>query len=510
MKDQKYDAIIIGAGMGGLSTANFLAKYDKKVLVLEKHDKPGGYLTSFSLGGYTFDSGVFHLNEIGPDQSISNFYQFWGHELQSEKVEYQFRIFTKENVYSLSSTNLEKDLKKQFPGSTARIEKFFSIADNMMEELLSGGPPKAPFEMSFFEKLAFGIRSLFKTPNFLLYGRKNGVKILKKIISNEELVAVLFSYYPIQDMVFMPHCFGWKNIIQNENYYPKGGMQSLPNIAIKILKERQGKILLKKEVAQIIVKDSQAIGVKCNDESKYYAPIVISNAPIHHTVNKLLPPLPSLKKLRTVLEKRKVFCSVMLIFLGLDDSYDFEGANFIINIDPEVLNHTMEKNTVDNCPILVIDLPISKKQKGKSLMIGVFLPYDYHNAWETYGTQKRGKNYRDFKKQIFQKIINRLTEKLGTDFKDAIKFSSISTPLTLERYTYNKKGSIMGWALTSKQYGKFLSATTPINNFYLIGHWVFPGGGVPGVVAGGYYLAKEILSQENIDLEAEFQKAFQN
>ena len=46
-----FDAIIIGAGIGGLSAGNFLAKYNKKVLILEKHNIPGGFITYFKRFG---------------------------------------------------------------------------------------------------------------------------------------------------------------------------------------------------------------------------------------------------------------------------------------------------------------------------------------------------------------------------------------------------------------------------------------------------------------------------
>lgn len=75
---EKFDFIIIGAGMGGLSVANFLAKYSKKVLVLEKNNIPGGLVTSFARKDIHFDLGIHGLYELKDDQAIPQFMEFWG------------------------------------------------------------------------------------------------------------------------------------------------------------------------------------------------------------------------------------------------------------------------------------------------------------------------------------------------------------------------------------------------------------------------------------------------
>jgi phytoene dehydrogenase-like protein len=66
----------------------------------------------------------------------------------------------------------------------------------------------------------------------------------------------------------------------------------------------------------------------------------------------------------------------------------------------------------------------------------------------------------------------------------------------------------MGWAIDQSQYGKYLKQRTEIKNLYLVGQWVFPGFGVAGVMASGYYLAKEILKSEGIDLKKDFIQYF--
>lgn len=69
----KYDYIVIGSEMCGLSAANFLAEYGKSVLLLEKHNKPGGLITSFNRNGTSFDIGIESLHELEQNETIQQF-----------------------------------------------------------------------------------------------------------------------------------------------------------------------------------------------------------------------------------------------------------------------------------------------------------------------------------------------------------------------------------------------------------------------------------------------------
>ena len=502
----KFDVIIIGAGIGGLSVANFLAKYEKKVLVLEKHNIAGGYLTSFSRKNYQFDSGVFHLTDMGEQETIPMFNRFWGNKIESKKVNYKFKIFIGNNSYIIDGKTAQNDLVKYFPSDEKAIKYFFDLSTQMMTQTLSMGAPKAPFDMSFWEKLSFGIKTMIKNPKFLRFGRKNGQMFFKKLFKDKNLATIIYSYYPISSLILFGFSFGWSNLLRDENYYPTGGMQAIPDAMVTSLKENQGEIKLKAEVKRILIEKEKAIGVECLDGSKYYANTIISNSPIHYTLNKLLDGYSQFDSQRKQIAKREIFCSVMLDFLGMDEKYDYQGTNFFIIMDEKGLELKEEDLTPKNCPILMIVLPKSEKQKGDSILIGVFLPYEYNNYWSTNNSKIRGEEYKKTKEEVFKVILERITQKLGKDFQQAIKFSLASTPLTLERYTYNEKGSIMGWKMDKKNYGKFLRHETVIDNLYFVGQWTFPGGGVPGAMAGGYYLAKNILAEDNIDLEAEFAK----
>ena len=66
MSTEKFDVVVIGAGLGGLSTAGYLAKEGKKVLVLEHHSVPGGYAHEFRRGKYRFEVSLHAIDGAGP------------------------------------------------------------------------------------------------------------------------------------------------------------------------------------------------------------------------------------------------------------------------------------------------------------------------------------------------------------------------------------------------------------------------------------------------------------
>lgn len=132
---KKYDYIVIGAGMGGLSAANFLAKYGKNVLVLEKHDKAGGLVTSFKRMGTQFDLGIESLHELEKGNAIQQFFQFWGGQVECQKHDEHICCYIDENKDEFLSGVMKENFISQFPHDKEDIERLFLINENMLKEM---------------------------------------------------------------------------------------------------------------------------------------------------------------------------------------------------------------------------------------------------------------------------------------------------------------------------------------------------------------------------------------
>jgi phytoene dehydrogenase-like protein len=527
--DSIYDAIFIGGGVGALSTACFLAREGWKVLVLEKEYKAGGLVTSFSRNGVQFDLGLEGLFELKEKETIDQFLHFWGETLETRKRSETIRAFVGREDFLLRAGAMEVDLARAFPYEKKAVARFFDINRRIITEMYMGEAPKPPFEVGFFQKILFGIKTAARRPTFVRYGLKDASKVLRRLFSDRRLMNILYAkaMYP---MVYRGYAYRWETMRQDELYYPVGGMQKIPDAMTQAIRKARGRIRLRTEVVKILTEDgeatdsqivtSKATGVLCAGGEIFRGRNIISNVSPHFMVNRLGAGIKELDPLRAAIRDRRIFPGCMLCFIGVRGDYDFKGVNYIALTDELAMDRLPEDNEPDNCPFALIVSERPEGQKDYSVLLLAPIPYGYRDTWQTEdgqergaalgdndagaGTRVRGAAYKDLKEQAARILMDRACERLGEDFRQAVLFSIPSTPLTFEHYTNSEQGSFMGWSYDAKDYGKFLPQTTPVYNLYMVGQWTFPGFGVAGVMAGGYYLAKKLLAAEGIDLEQRY------
>jgi phytoene dehydrogenase-like protein len=501
-----FDYIIIGGGMGGLSAGNFLAKYNKKVLLLEKHNIPGGLITSFKRKGAQFNLGIESLYELKEGQTIPQFLEFWGTTIAAQRNTGDICCFIDGKSYSFRHNSLREDFLAAFPEDKADVNRIFDINEKMYVEMNSGtGAPKPPYEMNLLELIKFGINNYIKRPALMKYGLKDASVVLDKLTKNPVLRSAIYSK-GIFPMVYMAYAYRFK--VVGKDYYPTGGMQAIPDASVKSFTANGGTIKLNAEVTEILFENGKAIGVKTKNGECYYAGGTISNASPHFTYH-LLP--DSLSQKSSMVEKlvaKKVFPPICALFMSVKSDYDFGNTSCFSILSSTNYKDNYKNFTPEDCPIEMIVYPPETSGANKAVVALLPIPYEYHNYWETGANRERGKEYYKLKSKVLDTVLARLTSNLGQDLRDNIVHSELSTPITFERYTYSKQGSFMGWAIDAKNYGKFMKQKTEVPGLYLCGQWVFPGFGVAGVLASGYYLAKDLLKGEGIDLEGDFKRYF--
>lgn len=495
-----YDAIIIGAGMGGLSCGTLLAKEGLRVLICEQSSKPGGYCVNFKRNGFTFTPAVHYLNEFGPHGQMKEAFQTLGlpPEIEFCPQDPQRRIITPHFSLTLSTDidQFERDLIHLFPEEKLSIPAYIGVWKRFVKGI-EGLPLKSLELISLKEKLQLVYQALTKVPQVLRYRGKTGQEFLDSFFKDPLLKHLLTFGARKGSSIF--NCASpimWA--IKGNYYYIKDkGVEALPQLFLKYYETYGGEISFNTLVKKIVIEEGKARGVQIEGGEEIRSRYVISNGDAHSTFHYLIGKHLLPDRFARRLQKRELSGPVFTLYLGVDidlAQMGFDGA--LIHYYPTISKNPWEEKDIGGFDIekgkLAIRIesiknPMLAPMGKHTIAISTFVPYELF----TDGAN-RSPHYREIKEEIAQKIIG-ITETVIPGLSGHIMVRDASTPLTYERETLNTRGATMGWYLSAKEFSRIRSQKTPIANLYQAGHWTFPGGGIPMVIISGINAAKLVL-----------------
>jgi len=116
--------------------------------------------------------------------------------------------------------------------------------------------------------------------------------------------------------------------------------------------------------------------------------------------------------------------------------------------------------------------------------------------------EKDPRRYRAEKKNVLRRIIAILDKRFPGLGKSIERFD-VATPATFVRYTHNWRASYEGWLPTPQILGRRISYTLPkLKSFYMAGHWVIPGGGLPSAALSGRDVAQMVCAEKGKSFSA--------
>ncbi|MBT3478410.1 MAG: NAD(P)/FAD-dependent oxidoreductase [Candidatus Marinimicrobia bacterium] len=509
IRDESYDAIIIGSGMSGLTTAVLLAEHGQKVLVLEKHFKVGGFTHTFKRKNYEWDVGIHYIGEVHNKKSYSRrlFDRVTDGNLKWAKMDDNYdRIIFPDKSYDFIAPQEKfiETLSIQFPGEEEAIRAYVRLLHAQVKSgrgfFASKALPKwlAPF-----------LRNAM-TKQFFKNADKSTKEVLKQFTRNEKLIGVLTGQWgdyglPPKRSSFAMHAMVARHYLDGGNY-PVGGSRMIAEYATDLIESLGGKIVVNAGVDEILVQGKRAIGVRLDNGDELFAKTIVSSAGLVNTVNTFLRNQTQSNQFKSKMKKVQPTESYVCLYMGLNKTAQELGlktTNLWIypgyDHDQNVTNYTNDPK--GEFPVVYVSFPSAKdpdwvkNHPGCATMEAITLGrWDDYKEWENEPWKKRGASYEEFKKSISKKILDVVYQHVP-QAEGAMDFYELSTPLSVRDMAHYPAGEMYGLDHTSERFRQnWLRPQTEINNFFLTGQDVTTVG-LTSALFSGLLTASSILNK---------------
>ncbi len=448
----RYDVIVIGAGNGGLAAACRILNAGKSCLVLEKHNIPGGFATSFVRGRFEFEASLHEFNGIGTKEEPGSTRLLFEELGVADKIEWvhlkdAYHLISEKEGYDFvmpfgREAFIEAN-KKLHPEGDKYIEDFFAIAQQIRDamEYLSaskGRPDPKVMQEKYPDYLACASYSVNEAFEALGYP--------KVIVDN---LNTYWCYLGADgDNLSFLH---YANMIYS--YFSKGAVipkyrsHELSLAFEERIHELGGEIWFNSEVTKILCDEQGHVcGVQLKDGRTIKTRHVIAAISPHVVYGKLMDPDTVPEKARKLTNFRKLAGRGFTVFLGLDASPEELGLKdhnyFIYDTSDSVKQYEAMKhfgNTAAQATVCLNNADPDCSPKGTTIlyMTSLFM----EDVW----SQVKEEEYFKVKNEVAEAMIERFEKATHTNIREHIEELAIATPETYARYCGHPQGTVYGY-----------------------------------------------------------------
>lgn len=503
-----YPVVVIGAGLGGLTCAAYLAREGVPVKVVEQHSVPGGYATAFQRGQgkYSFEVSL-HGTSIHNNQPAAILQDLGVLEkLALVRLPDTYRIKTTSGEVVVPQSDPEgfiKNLSQRYPRESDGIRSFVN------EMLTVHAEGEAYAQKSAFYRKYFKLIFPLMYPTMWKMRSKTLSDLLDDHVQSTDvrnLLSFLWGYYglPPSKLSGFYYALATGEYLKNGSFYIKDRSQRLSQLLADTIEAAGGQLIYDTAVEKVDLKRGAVSGVTLSGGRGLPARAVVCNGSARTLVEKMLPrenvPAEYLAKLRSY----RPSISCFLVWLGLNRSIldVVPGYSTAVEggLSPEEAYTLGIKGDIDNVPysVCVYDhLYEGYSAPGTStLMIIALVGYEPWRRFTSGYRNGRKHAYRAEKERWAGTLIRRVEQDLIPGLEKMIEVREAATPLTNWRYTGNTEGAIYGFEQSmDNAYMNRISNRTPIEGLYLSGAWGNPGGGYAGVLRSGL-MTFEMMMQD--------------
>lgn len=473
-------ALVVGAGIAGLAASIRLRAKGYAVTVYEANPYPGGKLSAFSMGGYSFDAGpsLFTL----PEQ-VDDLFRLAGKNprdhFQYQPLDLTCRYFFPDGIQLDGHTaphQFAMEIEAKLGVPSERVEHYFSESERKYRQTKGVFLERSLHKLSTYltRDTLIGVLNLWRLGIFSSLDQVN-----QRSLQEPHLVQ-LFNRYATYNGSNPYTTPGIMSLIPHLEHgigaaYPKGGMVSITNSLVELARSMGVVFHLGTRVDRIAVDKGKAVGIQVNGNS-VEADLVVCNSDVVPAYRNLLPDQKAPEK---VLQHERS-SSAMIFYWGMDRTFpELDLHNIFFSGDyQEEFRHIFETGGVTRDPTVYINItskfdPDHAPKGGENWFVMVNVPCDTGQDWEALRQQIR----QDVLRKLGDMLPDTSPEKLASHIVE----EDYLDPLRIQARTGSFRGALYG-AASNDRFAAFLrhaNFSRRIGNLYFCGGSVHPGGGIP-------------------------------
>ncbi|MCT1618950.1 phytoene desaturase family protein [Janibacter hoylei] len=526
---ERFDAVVVGSGIGGMTAAAYLAASGRRTLVLEAYDVIGGSTHVFRRAGkWEFDVGTHYLGDCGPDGVMPTILRGVG---LGETVEFlpldpdgfdHIVLPDRTIKIPVGWDRFRAVLLEAFPDDERAIKHFTGVLERLGRAIDHVHTPRS---------LATNLTFAVKAGTAARWALRPLSQLLDAVPMSPGLKAALGVHYgtyasPPTRTPVMVHALMMDMFMTTGAWFPRGGGQTLSARLGEVILSNGGEIRTRTRVARILVEKGKAVGVELADGTRITAPVVVSNADIKQTYGSLLDPEAVSARTRRRVAGYRMSQPFFNTYIGLDIDLRKTRSNsnyFALPTDEDVVAvyRDLAENANNRTPEeLLVEID---RRLGAFIHVGSVKDPDNPRlappgctsvevmtmvsadpqfwglpAWpeagdESYSAQAE---YQRIKDAVTEIMVKRLIQAIP-EAEGHIVWKEAASPLTQHRYTSSTDGTPYGIEMSLRQFGPLRPGVrTEITGLYVCGASYSWGSTVAGAMLSGLHAAAAVEGRD--------------
>ncbi len=489
--------VIIGAGLAGLSTGCYARMNGFRTQIVEHSVAHGGVLSSWRRGGYLFDGGIHFVMDHNPPRRLHEVYREVG-VFESNKfldMERYMAVHDESGGRSIEITRdldkLSNDLKTLAPDDSIEVDQLVAAVQAVRGMDMGANMETPPELMGFADSMRLmwgmlGMRRFF-------FGKfSKSVREYSGRFHDPWLGQLIRG-------LFFPDVPAWfllmliASLADGQMGIPVSGSAGFVDAIEKRYKNLGGEISYKSTVEKILVENDRAVGVRTTDGREFTGDVVVSAADGYSTIYDMLGGRYTNRAIDRRYSDWGLIRPIIVASFGVNRQFAQEPQFVSIRLsDP----FDLAGRKVDHLGVRIFNYSGEFAPEGKTaIQCYVETEWDWWNDLQA----KDRAAYDGAKERVAADILRGL-EGCFSGISSQVEVTDVATPYTYWRYTLVRKGAFEGFLPTPKTIMARIPKTLPgLDNFYMAGQWVQPGGGVPVCIYSGRHVVQILCRKLGLD-----------